>query len=87
MHGPETLSSETALRHLSYCAGCSTYVDQIRETIRQTGIVPREESLPPVAERDRCSVPKLEARLGRAGCVALGQRLLVRLSESLKPRC
>ena len=34
-------------RHLSYCAGCSTYVDQMRETIRQTGIVPREESLPP----------------------------------------
>jgi anti-sigma factor RsiW len=34
-------------RHLSYCAGCNTYVDQIRETIRQTGTVPREESLPP----------------------------------------
>ena len=34
-------------RHLSYCTGCSTYVDQIRETIRQTGMVPREESLPP----------------------------------------
>ena len=34
-------------RHLSYCAGCNTYVDQIRETIRQTGRVPREESLPP----------------------------------------
>ena len=34
-------------RHLSYCAGCITYVDQMRETIRQTGIVPREESLPP----------------------------------------
>ena len=34
-------------RHLSYCAGCTTYVDQIRETIRQTGMVPREESLPP----------------------------------------
>lgn len=33
-------------RHLSYCAGCSTYVDQMRETIRQTGTVPREESLP-----------------------------------------
>ena len=33
-------------RHLSYCAGCNTYVDQIRETIRQTGMVPREESLP-----------------------------------------
>ena len=34
-------------RHLSYCAGCSTYCDQMRETIRQTGMVPREESLPP----------------------------------------
>ena len=33
-------------RHLSYCAGCSTYVDQMRETIRQTGMVPGEESLP-----------------------------------------
>jgi anti-sigma factor (TIGR02949 family) len=38
-------------RHLSYCAGCSTYVDQMRETIRQTGTVPRE-SLPP-ALRER----------------------------------
>ena len=34
-------------RHLSYCAGCSTYVDQMRETIKQTSMVPREESLPP----------------------------------------
>jgi anti-sigma factor RsiW len=34
-------------RHLSYCAGCNTYVEQIRETIRQTGMVPQEESLPP----------------------------------------
>jgi len=34
-------------RHLSYCAGCGTYVDQMRETIRQTNMVPREESLPP----------------------------------------
>jgi predicted anti-sigma-YlaC factor YlaD len=33
--------------HISYCAGCRTYVDQMRETIRQTGGVPREESLPP----------------------------------------
>ena len=33
-------------RHLSYCAGCGTYVDQMRETIRQTSMVPREESLP-----------------------------------------
>ena len=34
-------------RPLSYCAGCSTYVDQMRETIRQTGMVPVEDSLPP----------------------------------------
>ena len=34
-------------RHLTYCAGCGTYVDQMRETIRQTGMVPRQESLPP----------------------------------------
>ena len=39
-------------RHLSYCAGCSTYVAQMRETITQTGKVPREESLPP-ALRER----------------------------------
>ena len=39
-------------RHLSYCAGCSTYVEQMREAIRQTGAVPREESLPP-ALRER----------------------------------
>ena len=34
-------------RHLTYCAGCGTYFDQMRETIRQTAAVPREESLPP----------------------------------------
>jgi anti-sigma factor (TIGR02949 family) len=39
-------------RHLSYCAGCNTYVDQIRETIRQTGMVPREESLPPALREE-----------------------------------
>jgi anti-sigma factor (TIGR02949 family) len=39
-------------RHLSYCAGCSTYVEQMRETIKQTGTVPREESLP-AALRER----------------------------------
>ena len=39
-------------RHLSRCAGCSTYVDQMRETIRLTGAVPREDSLPP-ALRER----------------------------------
>jgi anti-sigma factor RsiW len=39
-------------RHLSYCAGCKTYVDQIRETSRQTGMVPREESLPPALREE-----------------------------------
>ncbi len=39
-------------RHLSYCAGCNTYVDQIRETITQTGMVPREESLPPALREE-----------------------------------
>ena len=34
-------------RHLSYCAGCSTYFEQMRETITQTGMVAREESLRP----------------------------------------
>src|SRR5438067_3388259 len=33
-------------RHLSCCAGCGTYVHQMRETIRQPGLVPREKSLP-----------------------------------------
>lgn len=32
--------------HLSYCPGCVTYVEQIRETIRVTGEIPREEALP-----------------------------------------
>ena len=39
-------------RHLSYCAGCSTYYEQMRETIRQTGKVPREESLPPALREE-----------------------------------
>jgi len=39
-------------RHLSYCAGCTTYVDQMRETIRQTSMVPRQESLPPALREE-----------------------------------
>ena len=39
-------------RHLSYCAGCTTYTEQMRETIRQTGTVPREESLPPALREE-----------------------------------
>ena len=38
--------------HLTYCPGCVTYVDQIRETIRVTGQLPREEPLAP-ALRER----------------------------------
>ena len=34
-------------RHLAYCPGCVTYVGQIRETIRVTGQIPREETLSP----------------------------------------
>jgi anti-sigma factor RsiW len=33
--------------HLTYCPGCVAYVDQIRETIRVTGQLPREEPLAP----------------------------------------
>jgi anti-sigma factor RsiW len=36
-------------RHLSYCPGCVTYVEQIRETVRLTGEQPREETLAPEA--------------------------------------
>ena len=39
-------------RHISYCAGCRAYVDQMRETIEQTGMVPREESLPPALREE-----------------------------------
>jgi anti-sigma factor (TIGR02949 family) len=39
-------------RHLSRCAGCNTYVDQMCETIRQTGMVPHEESLPPALREE-----------------------------------
>jgi anti-sigma factor RsiW len=33
-------------RHLGHCPGCSTYVEQIRETMRLTGETLREETLP-----------------------------------------
>jgi predicted anti-sigma-YlaC factor YlaD len=39
-------------RHLSYCAGCGTYFDQMGETIRQTSMVPREESLAPALREE-----------------------------------
>ena len=48
--GPD--ESQRFERHLTYCAGCSTYLDQMRATISHTGMVPREESLPP-ALRER----------------------------------
>lgn len=46
----EALSSDDRQRyerHISYCAGCRAYLDQMRVTIEQTGTIPREESLPP----------------------------------------
>jgi anti-sigma factor RsiW len=33
-------------RHLGHCPGCTTYVEQIRETVRLTGEELREETLP-----------------------------------------
>ena len=39
-------------RHIGYCAGCRTYTEQMRETIKQTAQVPREETIPP-ALRER----------------------------------
>jgi anti-sigma factor (TIGR02949 family) len=39
-------------RHLSYCAGCSTYTEQMRETIKQTGTIPQKESLPPALREE-----------------------------------
>ena len=38
--------------HLSFCRGCVAYTDQMRETIRQTGMVTREESLPPALREE-----------------------------------
>ncbi|HEY6029716.1 MAG TPA: zf-HC2 domain-containing protein [Gaiellaceae bacterium] len=35
-------------RHLAICPGCTTYVEQIRETVRQTGRL-REDDLEPAA--------------------------------------
>jgi predicted anti-sigma-YlaC factor YlaD len=39
-------------RHLSYCAGCGAYFEQMRETITLTGTVAREEALPPALRED-----------------------------------
>ena len=33
--------------HLTYCPGCVAYADQMRDTIRVTGQLPREEPLAP----------------------------------------
>jgi anti-sigma factor RsiW len=41
--------------HLSYCPGCGTYVEQIRETVRITGRVSREETLPPALREELLS--------------------------------
>jgi hypothetical protein len=32
-------------RHLAWCAGCTTYVDQLRDTVRLTGRL-REQDVP-----------------------------------------
>jgi anti-sigma factor RsiW len=42
-------------RHLSLCPGCGAYVDQIRETIRITGRLPREETLSPALRKELLS--------------------------------
>ena len=71
-------------RHLSYCAGCNTYVDQIRETIRQTRMVPREEwSSRGFGTRRRA------AALGRSFSPACGfaSALLRSVSGSTLVRC
>ena len=39
-------------RHLSYCTGCRTYFEQMLETIRHTGTVTHEESLPPALREE-----------------------------------
>jgi anti-sigma factor RsiW len=39
----DTLALE---RHLTSCPGCSTYLEQLRETIKATGAL-REEDVPP----------------------------------------
>jgi anti-sigma factor RsiW len=38
-------------RHLSGCDGCTNYVEQMRETIRLTGMLTEEQV--PVAQRER----------------------------------
>ena len=42
-------------RHLRGCDGCTTYVEQMRETVRVTGVV-EEEALSPEARRDLLAV-------------------------------
>lgn len=50
--------------HLSYCPGCVTYVEQIRETIRATGETPREEALSPALREGLLSQFRLWQRSG-----------------------
>ena len=42
-------------RHLRGCDGCTTYVEQMRETVRVTGVVV-EEALSPEARRELLAV-------------------------------
>ena len=65
----DALSPEDRARfdqHLAVCDGCSFYVEQMRETIRLSGMV-TEERIPRVAARTSApGVPGLEDRLKSA---------------------
>lgn len=48
------LSADHASRfeaHLSDCAGCVAYVEQVRVTVRSVGVLPAEPADPDVRER------------------------------------
>jgi anti-sigma factor RsiW len=42
-------------RHLRHCDGCTTYLEQMRETVRVTGVVD-EDALSPEARRELLAV-------------------------------
>jgi anti-sigma factor RsiW len=42
-------------RHLRRCDGCTTYVEQMRETVRLTGVL-REDDLAPKAREELLAV-------------------------------
>jgi anti-sigma factor RsiW len=41
--------------HLDRCEGCATYLEQIRQTIKLTGVL-REDGIPPAARRELLAV-------------------------------